>query len=143
MRSAPWRAVSLVLILGLVLMSCDGPNRGSNTQPSSASGFLVVVTASPNVVRGATVASGLDTGGCSQIQVKVSDTHGNLIDGASVTGSPSLGVFRVGDEDFLNFAGVTTRGFLNRTWCSKAERGTAIITVTVEDAVATVLITIT
>lgn len=141
MRSAPWRAVSLVLILGLVLMSCDGPNRGSNTQPSSAQGFLIVVTASPNVVRGAT-AGGEDTGGCAQIQVKVFDTHGNLIDGAFVSGTSSLGVFRLGTEDLLNFVGVTTRGFLTRTWCAKAERGTAIITATVEDAVATVLITI-
>jgi hypothetical protein len=67
---------------------------------------------------------------------------GELVDGAEVTGSATLGVFRVGTEDFLNFFGITTNGTLTRTWCSKSERGTAIVTVNVEDATATVLITI-
>ena len=48
----------------------------------------------------------------------------------------------MGTEDFLNFAGTTTRGTLTRTWCAQTERGTAIITVNVEEGTATVLITI-
>jgi hypothetical protein len=141
MRRTPWGLVLCVLILGVVLASCDGPNRGPNTQPTSFSGFSVAVTASPNVVRGATAGSGQDTGGCSQIQVVVSKA-GVLVDGAEVNGSATLGVFRVGTEDFLNFTGFTTRGTLTRTWCAKSERGAAIITVNVEDATATVMVTI-
>ena len=37
---------------GSGLASCDGPNRGSNTQPSAASGFILDLVASPNVVPG-------------------------------------------------------------------------------------------
>ena len=48
MRSAPWRAVPLALVLVLALWSCNGPNRGTHTQPSSSSGLNVVVTASPD-----------------------------------------------------------------------------------------------
>lgn len=142
MRRTPWRTVSFLLVLGPALISCEGPNRGTTSQPSSPSGFHVTVAASPNTVRGATAGSGLDTGGCSQIVVKVFDTNGSLVDGAPVIGTATLGVFRVGTQDFLNFAGNTQNGVLSRTWCSKAERGTATVTVTAEDAVATVLITI-
>jgi hypothetical protein len=129
------------LLLGAASLSCDGPNRGPNTQPTAFSGFNVAVTASPNVVRGVTAGSEQDTGGCSQIQVVVTK-NGDLVDGADVLGSATLGVFRVGTENFLNFSGVTTRGVLTRTWCAQNERGTAIITVNVEDATTTVLITI-
>lgn len=141
MRRMPWGLVLCVLILGAALTSCDGPNRGSNTQPSAASGFSIALTASPNVVRGATAGSGVDTGGCSQIQVVVTKA-GVLVDGVEVTGTASLGVFRVGTENFLNFFDTTIRGTVTRTWCSQSERGTAIITVNVEEATATVLITI-
>jgi hypothetical protein len=128
-------------MLGVALAGCDGPSRGSNTQPTAVSGFSLSVAASPNVVRGSTAGSGQDTGGCSQIQVFVQKNN-QLVDGAQVSGTASLGVFRVGSEDFLNFVGTTTRGTLTRTWCAKSERGTAIITVTVEDASDNVLITI-
>jgi hypothetical protein len=141
MRRMPWGPVLCVLILGAALTSCDGPSRGSSTQPSAVSGFSVALTASPNVVRGVTAGSGQDTGGCSQIQVVVSK-NGELVDGAEVVGTASLGVFRVGTEDFLNFTGTTTRGTLSRTWCAKSERGTSIITVNVEETTTTVLITI-
>jgi hypothetical protein len=141
MRRTPWRPVLCALIAGVALASCDGPNRGSSTQPSATSGFLTTVTASPNVVRGATAGSGQDTGGCAQIQVTVTQ-DGKLVNNVEVDGTTTLGVFRVGTSDFLNFSGTTTRGVLSRTWCAKSERGTATITVTVEDSVATVLITI-
>lgn len=141
MRSTRQGLGLCVLLLGVALVSCDGPSRGSNTQPSAVSGFSVAVTASPNVVRGATAGSGQDTGGCSQIQVVVSKS-GQLVDGVDVIGSATLGVFRVGTEDFLGFVGLTTRGTLSRIWCAKSERGTAIITVNVEDSTATVMITI-
>ena len=148
LRRASWGAVAGVLVLPLVLASCDGPSRGSRTQPSAASGFLVQVVASPNVVRAAQTADelgggqALDTGGCAQVQVKVWDTKGDLVDGATVIGTATLGVFRVGTEDLLNFVGTTTRGSLSRTWCAKRERGTAIVTVNVEDATASTQITI-
>jgi hypothetical protein len=48
----------------------------------------------------------------------------------------------VGTDDFINFGGFTTRGTLTRTWCAKSERGTATITVTVEETTDTVFITI-
>ena len=141
MRRTPWELVLCVLIFGAALASCDGPSRGSNTQPSAASGFSIALTASPNVVQGTTAGSGLDTGGCSQIQVVVTQA-GTLVDGVEVIGSTTLGVFRVGTADFLGFIGTTTRGTLTRIWCAKAQRGTSIITVNVEEATATVLITI-
>ena len=141
MRRMPWGPILCVLILGAALASCDGPSRGSNTQPSAVSGYLVTVTASPNVVRGVTAGSSQDTGGCAQIQVVVTQ-NGNLVNNVEVIGTSTLGVFRVGTDDFLNFTGTTTRGVLSRTWCAKSERGTAIITVNVEDVTATTLITI-
>jgi hypothetical protein len=141
MRRTPWGLVLCALIGGLALASCDGPNRGGNTQPSAVSGFSIDVTASPNTVRGATAGSGQDTGGCSQIQVVV-HKGGQLVDGAEVSGTATLGVFRVGTDDFINFGGFTTRGTLTRTWCAKSERGTATITVTVEETTDTVFITI-
>lgn len=141
MRRTPWGLVLCALTCAVALASCDGPNRGGNTQPSAVSGFSIDVTASPNVVRGSTAGSGQDTGGCSQIQVVVHKGT-TLVDGAEVFGTTTLGVFRVGTDDFLNFGGTTTRGTLTRTWCAKSERGTAIITVTVEETTDTVLITI-
>jgi uncharacterized protein YfaS (alpha-2-macroglobulin family) len=113
----------------LALLSCDGPNRGPNTQPSAASGFLITVTATPNVLR---------DGDTAVIQVKVSDRQGRLVDGAfvTVTASPA-------DEDSNVASGFTTRGFFTVTYRIEGfQTGTAIITATVEDAVATTLITI-
>ncbi len=130
MRRTPWRAVSLVLVLSLALMSCDGPNRGANTQPSSVSGFRVNVTATPNVLRDQDTAI---------IQVTVTDPQGRLVDGAfvTVTASPA-------DADRNVAAGVTVRGLFTVTYRVEGfQVGTAIITAVVEDAVATTLITIT
>jgi hypothetical protein len=130
MRRTPWRAVSVVLVLTLALASCDGPSRGPNTQPSAASGFFITVTASPNVLR---------DGDTAVIQVKVSDTAGRLVDGAlvTVTASPA-------DQDENVATGTTIRGIFTTTYRVEGVRpGTAIITATVEDAVATTLITIT
>jgi hypothetical protein len=141
MRRMPRGLTLCVLLLGAALLSCDGPNRGPNTQPTAFSGFSVAVTASPNVVRGSTPGSGSDLGGCSQIQVVVKKGN-DLVDGVDVIGTTTLGVFRVGTENFVNFLGITTRGVLTRTWCAQNERGTATITVNVEDATTTVLITI-
>jgi hypothetical protein len=53
MRRTRWGLVLCALICGVVLASCDGPSRGGNTQSSAVSGFSIDVTASPNVVRGA------------------------------------------------------------------------------------------
>ncbi|MGH7318621.1 MAG: hypothetical protein ACRELA_03195 [Candidatus Rokuibacteriota bacterium] len=130
MRRTPWRAVSLVLVLSLALMSCDGPNRGANTQPSSVSGFLVVVTATPNVLRNEDTAV---------ITVTVTDRQGRLVDGATVTVTASPA-----DAGVNTVVGVTTRGFFTTTYrVENVPPGTAIITAVVEDAVATTLITIT
>jgi hypothetical protein len=131
MRRTPWRAVSVVLVLTLALASCDGPSRGPNTQPSAASGFFITVTASPNVLR---------DGGTAVVQAKVSDTAGRLVDGATVTLAASPA-----EEGFDDPSGPTVRGIFTTTFQASdpAVPGTVIITATVEDAVATTLITIT
>ncbi|MGH7358522.1 MAG: hypothetical protein ACREJR_06900 [Candidatus Rokuibacteriota bacterium] len=143
MRRTPWGLALCVLILGAALTSCDGPNRGSNTQPSAASGFILHLVASPNVVRGASPGSGEEAGGCSLVQAKVSDVKGNLIDGATVSFTTSLCCFAGPDE--VNIVGTTVttiRGTANVVFCGKAERGTANITAAVQDAFDTVLITV-
>ena len=142
MRRTPWGLVLCVLICGMALAGCDGPNRGGNTQVSGVSGFSIDTTASPNVVRGATLAGGADAdGGCSQIQVVV-HKGAQLVDGALVTVSVTLGVLKREDEEFVAITQPTTRGIALFVWCAKAERGTATITATAEDAHDFVLITI-
>lgn len=142
MRRTSWRIVSLVLVLSLALLSCDGPNRGTNTQPSSASGFLLNLTASPNVIR-AENPNIEDSGGCAQVTIKVFDRQGRLVDGVIVDVSTTLGRFVIGTQDNLvGFAFPTVRGTLTATLCANQARGTATITAVVEDAVATTLVTI-
>ena len=144
MRRMPWGLVLCVLILGAALASCDGPNRGSNTQPSAGSGLILDLVASPNVVRGQTAGSGVDAGGCALVQAKVSDTKGNLVDGVDVGFTTSLCCF-AGEPGEFNLVGTTrstVRGVANVTFCGTRERGTATITGTVEDAFDTVLITV-
>jgi hypothetical protein len=139
----PWGLVLCVLILGAALASCDGPNRGSNTQPSSASGFIVDLVASPNVVRGQTSGSGEEAGGCALVQAKVYDTKGQLIDGTPVAFTTTLCCFAGPDEVNIVATTVTTfRGTATVVFCGKRERGTATITAAVEDAFDTVLITV-
>ncbi len=142
MRRTSWRAVPVVMILSLVLASCSGPNRSQS--PSSASGFEIVVTASPNTLRGATPASGESQGGCAVIQMTVFDQQGRLVDGARVTVTTTLGRFpgATAGEEFVAVTGFTIRGILTEALCAKAERGTAIVTASTENAVATVRITI-
>jgi len=132
-----------VLVLGAVLAGCDGPNRGGGTQPSAASGFILDLVASPNVLRGQTAGTTVQTGGCANVQAKVSDTSGNLIDGADVRFTTSLCCFVVGtDNNIVSATFSTTRGVANITYCPHSERGTATITGSVEDAFDTVLITV-
>ncbi len=144
MRRTWWQVVSGVVLLALVLGACNGPSRGANTQPSAASRFFIVVTASPNTLRGATPGTGEAQGGCATIQVKVSDLQGRLVDGAEVTVSTTLGRFRktATRDESVAVSGFTVRGIFTDVLCAKAERGTAIVTATVEDAVATTTITI-
>ena len=73
MRRIPWLALSLVLGLGLALAACDGPSRGTNTQPSAVQGFQINVVASPNTVAAAPETSESTAGGCAQVQAKVFD----------------------------------------------------------------------
>ena len=138
MRSAPWRAVPLALVLVLALWSCNGPNRGTHTQPSSSSGLNVVVTASPNTIS--------SNGGTSTIQVKVFRTNGQLVDGAivDVTASPA-------SEAGFHVTGPAPRGIFVTTFHAQqttagtqlqSQPGTVLITASVEDAVATTLITL-
>jgi hypothetical protein len=132
-----------VLLLGVALASCDGPNRGSGTQPSAASGLILDLVASPNVIRGQTAGSGEEGGGCSLVQAKVSNTKGQLVDGIPVSFTTSLCCFAGPDE--INIVGttvVTVRGTANVTYCGKRERGTATITAAAEDAFDSVLITV-
>ena len=143
MRRMPWGLMLCVLILGAALASCDGPNRGGGTQPSAASGFILDLVASPNVVRGATAGSGEEAGGCALVQAKVSDTKGNLVDGVLVTFTTTLCCFAGPTQVNIVSQGVNTiRGTATVTFCAKKERGTATITAAVEDAFDTVLITV-
>ncbi len=141
MRRTRWGLVLCALICAVALAGCDGPSRGGNTQVSAVSGFSIDVTASPNVVRGATAASGSSDGGCSQIQVVVHKS-GQLVDGALVTVTVTLGVLKSGTDEFVGITNTTTRGVALFVWCAKSERGTAIITATAEETTDTVLITI-
>ncbi len=143
MRRMPWGLMLCVLLLGVALAGCDGPSRSKATQPSAASGFILDLVASPNVVRGQTAGSGEEAGGCSLVQAKVSNTNGQLVDGVAVSFTTSLCCFAGADE--VNIVGTTVftvRGTANVTYCGKRERGTAIITAAVEDAFDTVLITV-
>jgi hypothetical protein len=142
MRRTSWRAVSLVVILALALAGCDGPSRGPNTQPSSASGHLIVLTANPNVLRAANPDSTSDDGGAALVQAKVFDRQGNLVDGAVVAFSTTLGTFRQGTTDFLAVAVTTNRGIASIAFVAQDQVGTALITATVEDASVTTKITI-
>jgi hypothetical protein len=142
MRRTSWGLLLVVAVLGGVLAGCSSPNRGTSTQPSSASGFLLDLTASPNVVRG--VEPGAEeAGGCSNIQAKVFNTKGELVDGALVDFTATGCCFVVGTEDdVVGATFTTTRGVANITWCANFVRGTTTITATVEDAFDTVLITV-
>jgi hypothetical protein len=144
MRRTSWGAISLVVILGLGLAvaGCDGPSRGPNTQPSSASGFLITITTNPNIVRAANPDSTSQDGGASVVQAKVFDRQGNLVDGAEVLFTTTLGVFRVGTQDFVGIGVTTNRGLATVGFVAQDQVGTALITATVEDASVTTRITI-
>jgi hypothetical protein len=140
MRRMPWGLMLWLLILGAALAGCDGPNRGSNTQPSAASGLILDLVASPNVVRGATAGTEIENGGCAIVQAKVSNTQGQLVDGVNVRFTTSLCCFAEGVVGIPQTP--TVRGVANATFCGGRERGTATITAAVEDAFDTVLITV-
>jgi hypothetical protein len=139
----PWGLVLFALVVGVALASCDGPNRGSSTQPSATSGLFLQLVASPNVVRGATAGSGEEAGGCALVQAKVSNTSGQLVSGVDVVFTTTLCCFA--GETEVNVVGITVptlRGVATVTFCAKKERGTATITAAADDAFATTLITV-
>jgi hypothetical protein len=142
MRRTLWRAVSVVFVVGLALLGCEGPNRSQN--PSSASGFNIAVEISPNALRGATPGTNEAQGGCGVVTAKVFDTLGQLVDGANVTLTTTLGRFpgQNPGQEFVAVGGPTTRGIFDFPICAKAERGTGTITATTEDAAATALFTV-
>lgn len=144
MRRIPWLAVSLVLGLGLAVAGCDGPSRGTNTQPSAAQGFQIILVASPNVVAAAPANSESEAGGCAQVQAKVFDRVGQLVDGALVTFTASACCFAGPDAaDIIGILGAPTRrGITTVVFCGTDQRGTVIITASVEDAFATTHITV-
>jgi hypothetical protein len=138
-----WRAVSVVFVVSLAVLGCtDGANRSQN--PSSASGFNITVQITPNTLRGATAGTSEAQGGCGQITAKVFDTLGQLVDGARVTLTTTLGRFPGENpgQEFVAVSGTTVRGIFDFPICAKAERGTGTITATTEDAVATTLFTV-
>ena len=143
MRRMRWGLMLCVLLLGVALASCDGPSRSKATQPSAASGLILDLVASPNVVRGQTAGSGEEAGGCALVQAKVSNTNGQLVDGIPVLFTTTLCCFAGPDE--VNIVGTTVftnRGTATVTYCGKRERGTAIITAAAEDAFDTVTISV-
>ena len=142
MRRTLWRVVSLVFVVGLALIACDGPNRSQS--PSSASGFILEVTISPNALRGATPGTNETQGGCGAVQVTVVDVHGRFVDGAVVVVATTLGRFPPTStrQEAVGVSGFTTRGVYTDVLCAKAERGTGILTATAENAVATATFTV-
>ncbi len=95
MRRMPWGLMLCIFLLGVALASCDGPNRSGGTQPSAASGFILDLVASPNVLRGASSGSPAspNIGGCALVQAKVSTVKGQLVDGTTVNFATSLCCF--------------------------------------------------
>ena len=142
MRRTLWRVVSLVFVVGLALIACDGPNRSQS--PSSASGFILEVTISPNALRGATPGTNEAQGACGAVQVTVVDVHGRFVDGAQVRVTTTLGRFPATSarQEAVGVGGFTTRGVYTDVLCAKAERGTGILTATAENAVATATFTV-
>ena len=142
MRRTLWRVVSLVFVVGLALIACDGPNRSQS--PSSASGFILEVTISPNALRGATPGTNEAQGACGAVQVTVVDVHGRFVDGAQVQVTTTLGRFPATSarQEAVGVGGFTTRGVYTDVLCAKAERGTGILTATAENAVATATFTV-
>jgi hypothetical protein len=125
----------VALVLGLAACS---PN--SQTSTSTPSSFSVFLTASPNAIPAA--ASDDQPGGCSNITAKVFNTKGQLVDGAIVLFTRSLGRFPVGNQEFDAVSVPTTNGIALVVLCAKDVKGTSIVTATVEDAHNTVLVTI-
>jgi len=142
MRSALWRAIPLVLVLILALAGCSGPTRG-DTQPSAASGLNLMVVASPNVLRaGTTAAGGSATGGCAIVQANVFNTNGQLVTGATVTITSTLGQFSSPSTGSAVNGPTTAQGLFTAVLCAQTITGTAIVTASVENAFATTNITI-
>ena len=142
MRSALWRAIPLVLVLILALAGCSGPTRG-DTQPSAASGLNLMVVASPNVLRaGTTAAGGSATGGCAIVQANVFNTNGQLVTGATVTITSTLGQFSSPSTGSAVNGPTTAQGLFTAILCAQTITGTAIVTASVENAFATTNITI-
>ena len=123
--------------LALGLAACSPTNQ---TTVSSASGFSVFLTASPNAIPAA--VSSDQPGGCSNITAKVFNTKGQLVDGAIVLFTRSLGRFPIGDEEFDAVSVPTLNGIATVVLCAKNVKGTSIVTGTVQDAHNTVLVTI-
>jgi hypothetical protein len=133
----------VVFVVSLALSGCtSGPNRNQN--PSSASGFNITVSITPNTLRGATAGTAEAQGGCAQVVAKVFDELGQLVDGVTVNMTTTLGRFPGPNpgQEFVAVSGFTVRGIFDFPICAKAERGTGTITATVEDAVATTLFTV-
>lgn len=142
MRKMPWRAVASVAVAWFFLVagSCSGPSRDQSI--SSASGFQIFVTADPNTLRAIPPGSERDLGACSVVTAKVFNSNGQLVDGATVFFATTLGSFRVGTEDFGGRTAVTVNGLASVFFCALEDRGSALITATVEDASDTVIVTI-
>ena len=97
------------------------------------------------LILGAALAGcdGPNRGSNTQVQAKVWDVKGKLVDGALVTFSTTLCCFA--NEDEINLVGLTVatnRGTASAVFCGTQQRGTATITGSVEDAFDTVLITV-
>ncbi len=147
MRQMPWRSITTVVVAWFFLVagSCEGPSREQSV--SSASGFQIFVTADPNTVP---IALGdAKIGGCSAITVKVFNTSGQLVDGATVNFQKSLGVFlsvttsgtTVTQTELDADSKATINGLASTTLCAKKQPGTSLVTATVQDASATVRVT--
>lgn len=147
MRKMPWRSITTVVVAWFFLVagSCDGPSREQSV--SSASGFQIFVTADPNTIPIALGDAAI--GGCSVITVKVFNSSGQLVDGATVNITKSLGVFLkitgsgtdITQTELDSDLVTTTNGLATTTLCAKKQPGTSLVTATVQDASVTVRVT--
>ena len=142
MRPMPWRAIASVVVAWFFLVagSCSGPARKQSV--SSASGFSIFVTADPNTIRAIPPGSDAGVGGCSAITVKVFNANGQLVDGATVSVSGTLGTFDPTGGDLGATTATTVNGLATVFFCALSDRGTALIIAVVEDASGSVIVTI-
>ena len=132
----------IVIVLGLA--ACSGRGPSSSNSVSSASGFSLFLSVTPNSVPTVQPGNEADKGGCATLTAKLFDSQGRLVDGGLVLFNTTLGVFpkqQGEDEDAVARSQFTALGIATEVICATTVKGTAIVSSTVEDAHTSVLLT--